>query len=647
MISLIIVSFLLAGSCFVDGAVIVGDPHYDEVIWEISGSPYSLDPHVNYESNGDWIFYNVYETLYTFPWDGYGSEPDVPLLAASVPIVSADGLTYTIELRQGVTFHDGTPFNASCVKWNFERALKISDEVGPVWMIAEPLRGGKALMEIAYTMGSTSQEFKDAFDIWVASSGAINVLADYIIEFVLEEPYQSFIPAISTSVGSIISPTYAISHAYPTVATWEDYGVDYGENVNYMHDLMCGTGPYMLLEWVVDDYIHLEQNADYWRGSTSTNAGYIESVQIKTNPDTNSRILNLEAGIIDGCYWPKTEADEIYEFPDGSVNPDIYVSEGGNGFNLNFASFNMANVNIGSTSFTSPFRNINFRRAAIRAFPYEEFIVESLHGFGVRATGPIPAGMFGHYDAFVPLETNLEYAVNQWNDAMDDPDFVDSLNQLDNTIVLHYRIDSQVMDPFYFMMQHALEDIWAHPNATLTGLNSTMECIVEGLDWTLWIESFREQRQLITLSSWTADYADPDDYLFPLIHHQGYYANRIGYNNTAVNLLCEDQKSETDTTARRSMLFLIQQAVNQDIPYLWLAQDSEFRVWRSWLQGDGLVWNPMHDVYFYNVYKTGGLDPQLQDPLLTNLLLIGISAEIVIVASLIVIRWSRSKSRSD
>jgi ABC-type transport system substrate-binding protein len=181
-----------------------GDAHFDslamgrirddEIIWETVGSPEFLDPHVNYEDFGDWIFYNVYETLYTYPWDGSSSGPLVPLLAATEPLVSSDGLTYTIELRTGISFHDGTPFNASCVKWNIERALKISFPWGPSWMIAEPLKGGKALVDAAIEdEGEGSIDFRMAFDEWIALSGAINVIDDDVIQFVLEEPYPAFI----------------------------------------------------------------------------------------------------------------------------------------------------------------------------------------------------------------------------------------------------------------------------------------------------------------------------------------------------------------------------------------------------------------------------------------------------------------------
>ncbi len=105
-------------------------------------------------------------------------------------------------------------------------------------------------------------------------------------------------------------------------------------------------------------------------------------------------------------------------------------------------------------------------------------------------------------------------------------------------------------------------------------------------------------------------------------------------------MLYEQQKSMMDPDARMNLLSLIQESVAQDMPYLWLVQEIEFRVWRSWLSGIGLNYNPMHDIYFYHIYKVGFTDPGYPDPL-RFYLIIGISAEIVIIATLIVYRYSK------
>ena len=77
------------------------------------------DPSLVSDSNSSYIHQQVIEGLVGLV-PGTTSELR-PLLAAELPTVSADGLTYTFKLREGVKFHDGTDFNADAVVYNYER----------------------------------------------------------------------------------------------------------------------------------------------------------------------------------------------------------------------------------------------------------------------------------------------------------------------------------------------------------------------------------------------------------------------------------------------------------------------------------------------------------------------------------------------
>ncbi|WP_300298489.1 ABC transporter substrate-binding protein, partial [uncultured Intestinimonas sp.] len=76
-----------------------------------------FDPLRTNDSASTYVNAQIYETLYRI-------DPEtgeyMPLLAESLPEYSEDGLTVTIKLREGVTFHDGTPFNSEAVKYTFE-----------------------------------------------------------------------------------------------------------------------------------------------------------------------------------------------------------------------------------------------------------------------------------------------------------------------------------------------------------------------------------------------------------------------------------------------------------------------------------------------------------------------------------------------
>jgi peptide/nickel transport system substrate-binding protein len=584
-------------------------PPEDTFIWETIGNPDYLDPHVDYETFGSWIAYNVYETLYTYPWDSAVTDPSVNLLAESQPVMSGDGLNYTVALREDITFHDGTPFNASCVKWNIERAMKIFYPDGPVWMLAEPLLGGGAVEAAAFDTGPSSPEFIAAFDNWVENSSSIIVIDDYTIRFRLAEPYPPFIAAMTYEVGAIMSPSFAIKHATnETYANWEGYGVDYGEFENYMSDHMCGTGPYMLTDWVPDQFVELDLYTEYWRTSSMTGAGSLHKIFIKTNEDVNGRSLNLRTGRTDGCYWPTTNALDIWDpVEEESLDANIVVSTLGASFSVMFFGFNMGDYNVSSTEIiTSPFANKDFRQAASWAFDYDAFMSAAVNGFGIQAKGPIPFGMFGYNDSSYNFEYNLTAAVEAWNLALTDTDFIDSMNALDNTLTIYYNSGNTVREQGSLLLADGLGNMTAHADADdqlAAGMDAEMTFTTQALEWSNYLDHIRNRQMPIFFVGWAPDYADPDNYVYPFCYHLGTYAGRIAYNNTAVNALYLQAKAEANLAQRKIYYNQINDILAEDSPYLWVYQSTEFRTWRAWLDGDGLVYNPMHQIYFYHVFK--------------------------------------------
>jgi len=581
-------------------------PPENTLIMETIGNPDYMDPHVNYESFGSWVQYNIYETLYTYPWNSAVTDPSVPLLAASAPVMSGDGLNYTITLRQGITFHDGTPFNASCVKWNMERAIKIFYLDGPAWMMVEPLVGGAAIEAVAYDEGPSSAAYEAAFDNWTANSNAIIVLSDYQIRFRLAEPYPPFIAAITYEVGAMISPTFAIAHATDAAdATWDNYGVAYGEFENYMSTHTCGTGPYMLTNWVPDQYIELDLYTNYWRTSTSTGAGSLEKVFIRTNEDVNGRSLNLRTGTVDGVYWPTTNALDIWD-PDTetSLDANIVVSTGGASYTVMFFGFNMGTFNTTAGEvIRSPYANIDFRQCSSYAFDYDAFMEAAVNGFGIQAKGPIPYGMFGYNATSYTAAYNISAAVEFWNAAMTDPLFVQTLEDMDYTITIYYNSGNTVREQGSLLLADGLGLVVDDAAANTTGLG-TMTFTTQALEWSNYLDHIRNRQMPIFFVGWAPDYADPDNYVYPFCYELGTYAQRIGLNDTVINDNYLLAKAETNLTRRMEYYNIINDRAAELAPYLWVYQATEFRTWRAWLHGDGLVYNPMHSYYFYHMYKT-------------------------------------------
>jgi peptide/nickel transport system substrate-binding protein len=131
-----------------------------------------------------------------------------------------------------------------------------------------------------------------------------------------------------------------------------------------------------------------------------------------------------------------------------------------------------------------------------------------------------------------------------------------------------------------------------------------MTFTTQALEWSNYLDQIRLRQMPIFFVGWAPDYADPDNYMFPFAYETGTFAYRIGLNDSQINTWYLQAKVETDSATRLSLYNQINEKLAAICPYLWVYQNTEFRTWRSWVHGDGLVYNPMHDVYFYHVYKT-------------------------------------------
>jgi ABC-type transport system substrate-binding protein len=157
---------------------------------------------------------------------------------------SPDGLTWTFTLRRGVKFHDGTPFNAEAVKYNFDRFL------GP----EKPLRTTLHTPVIK----------------------SVDVVDEYTVRFNLKVPFAFFLNNLAHSASGIVSPT---AHR------------KWGRDLT-LHPV--GTGPFKFVEWVRGDHITLIRNDEYWDGMPR-----LDKVVIKTVREDSARVMGLEAGDYD------------------------------------------------------------------------------------------------------------------------------------------------------------------------------------------------------------------------------------------------------------------------------------------------------------------------------------------------------------
>lgn len=310
-----------------------------------SGDSVSLDP--GRETDGESFYAStaVFDTLVEFV---PGQTAVQPALATSWEI-SDDGLEYTFHLREGVKFHDGTPFNADAVVFSFERQFK---EDHPY-----------------YNLGPWKYWGYMDMDNIVKDVVAVD---DYTVKFHLKKVEAPFIANLAMDFASIVSPTAV-----------EKLGEEFKNNP-------VGTGAFTFVSWTKDSEIVFNRNADYW-GDTV----YLDRLILKVIPDATARWLALQKGEVD-----------LIDFPS---NDDIPAMRKTDGIQL----IQQAGLNVGYLALNTqkkPFDNKLVRQAMNYAIDQKEIVAGVYGEAGQVAKNPLPPTMWSYNDDIEDYGYNPEKA---------------------------------------------------------------------------------------------------------------------------------------------------------------------------------------------------------------------------------------------
>src|SRR5215216_7307669 len=239
----------------------------------LDAEPPELDPNLSSAYVDRQVMASLYDKLVDLDQDG----EIVPMLAKSYD-VSDDGTVYTFKLREGITFHDGTEFNAEAVKVNLDRYQQ-EDSVRSTEV--EPIE-------------------------------SVEVIDPMTVRVTLSEPFAPFLAVLTDRAGIIASPK-AIE-----------------ENNGRISKDPVGTGPFKFVERVRGDHITVKKNPDYWREGLPK----LDKIIYRGIEDENVQYQNLQSGeldLIDSI--PLVEVKDLQESGDYRVS--IEPGLGYNGIWLN------------------------------------------------------------------------------------------------------------------------------------------------------------------------------------------------------------------------------------------------------------------------------------------------------------------------
>jgi ABC-type transport system substrate-binding protein len=202
-----------------------------------------LDPHRVPTPAALRVLGNLFNSLLTVDAAGHA----VPDLAASWDILE-DGTVYVFHLRQGVTFHDSTEFDAAAVRWNFRRLLPPEEPAlhAPVEPLIE----------------------------------AVDALDAHTVRFTLTRPRRTLLPVLAAFFARVVQWSPAASQRWgPQEVRWHP----------------VGTGPFRLARWEPGHRLVFERHPHYFKPGLP----YLDRLDIRIIPAGVTRVTALRAGEVD------------------------------------------------------------------------------------------------------------------------------------------------------------------------------------------------------------------------------------------------------------------------------------------------------------------------------------------------------------
>lgn len=319
------------------------DPQYGgTLVFGAVSEQATLDAANQFDTSGMRVMSNIFDNLVNIGPDG---EPE-PGLAESWDFAD-DLMSCVFHLRRGVQFHDGTPFDAEAVAFNFDRQMNPDNP---------------------YNQYGAWGWYHWLFEPALKSVEAID---DYTIRIELYIPWSPLIAHLAIcGTGTISSPT--------AIKKWKEE----------IGDHPMGTGPFKLEEWIKGDHLTLVANEDYWGGRP-----YLDEVVIRWIPDNSVRSAALTRSEID---FMTDFSAPSYEILSAESDVNVILAPP---LNLSFMCMNMDK---------EPFDDILVRLAVQHAID-KEAMVASLYGkLGESLNGPVPSPEWGYHPGLKAYEYDPE-----------------------------------------------------------------------------------------------------------------------------------------------------------------------------------------------------------------------------------------------
>ncbi len=585
----------------------VGPPNKNQLVAVENEPINSIDPASGFYAGEDEVISNVYQGLVMY---------SVKNLSTIEPIIAQNWTTnsndtvWIFELRNSVTFEDGSAFNASDVWFNFYRTI-LMNQAGSYYFLNFLYNGSLAFSTgynvpagfvndletngysnlssqnisqqqdaaahiLANILSNFNPANKTIVNIMKYPGQAVVVTGNYSVRFNLLHPYPLFLSVLATPGAGQVEPKFVDSHGGVVPNT---------QNI-YLNTHSMGTGPYYVESYVNGETLTLQENPNYWAKSLSSSqtnfmlaTPSIPTIIIEYTDLQSTMESDLESNTAQIVGGPPT----LPALSPSSMNTLSNIS-GITTVNLvNSPKFVFLMAALDTAK--APYNNTSFRLALAHALNYSEIISASIGKYGVPIVGPISPG----YPYYNP--SNLpQYSY--------DPAY--SISILKELGIKLSFPNGTVINPTGTSLSLQISYVNSDPTQTIAAeLMQSMFSDV-GLSFTLDPLTVQAEESLISqpgnassypgllLWDWYPSWLDPV-YQDMVVQLNSYYSGIAGdvsnFDNATVNNITSYLPYVTNTTEKLALVKEVYNITYANAPDLWLWGINTYWAQRSYLSG--------------------------------------------------------------
>ena len=376
----------------------------------------------------------------------------------------------------------------------------------------------------------------------------VEVVDDYTIKVALKEPFAGFLASIS-------SPGVSIYDSEATEAAGDQFGMDPAVTV--------GTGPFEFSSWSFNNQLVLTRNEDYWKGASG-----LPGVVIKIIPDTETQSMMFESGELDilDLDYAADSADRFTEtYPDQIVQgPRVGIVY----FTMNFNK--------------EPFQDVRVRKAVQMSIDRQAILDALYGGRGQVEQGIFPHGLIG----FNPDQEEIKYDPEAAKALLAEAGYADGFD-------MEIAADSSASDT----MTMALEIV----SDQLAEVGIRAE--IKNYDESTWLETRKSGELGSFMSTWSADYNDPDNFIYTFFGNEEKTRIRsINYPDTEVMERVAKARTLVNEDERLAEYKALEEKlIHEDAAWVPMFSRLHLFAVSKRVQGFAPLWSGLSDQLFYNI----------------------------------------------